>query len=79
MAHPSPPTTNPSPGRPAVRSFTLNASAETGAAAFRLGDLGVVVIDDDVTLADAEGNVSLTPTMQPDPARSPAHGAACPR
>lgn len=71
--HPSAPVTTPepvatsspvSPPRPVTRSFTLRASAETGVAAFRHGDLGIIVTDDDVALADAEEPTSLTPIVQ---------------
>lgn len=62
---PAPPSSHAVPARPVVRSFTLRAGAEAGAAAFRRGDLGVVVIDDEAALTDAEGEASLTPVVQP--------------
>ena len=55
----------PEPTRPAVRAFTVNAGADVGLASFRRGGVGVIIFDDKVTLADAEGDKPLlTPAVQ---------------
>ena len=52
-----------SPARPVVRAYTVKAGPETGAAAFRRDGMGVVVFDDEVTLADT-GDSESTVTPQ---------------
>ena len=56
------PTAPASPPRPVIRAYTVKAGPETGAAAFKRDDMGVVVFDGEVTLADTSDSEStVTP------------------
>lgn len=48
--------------RPMVREFTVTAGADVGVATFRRGGTGVIIFDEEVKLADADGE---TPTLNP--------------
>ena len=49
---------------PVVRGVAVRAGADVGVAAFRRGSMGVVVLDDAISLDDADDERTITPILQ---------------